>query len=134
MIRRPDWPTLLAEYIHSKRFAPFEWGVHDCCLFAANCIEVMTGEDQAIMYRGTYSNEVGALRLLKELGGVVGIANKLLGPTTPVSFAQRGDVVLAIDEDDRESLAICTGDVYVAPGRTRLVYRPVLSALKAWKV
>ncbi len=45
--RRPDWPARLRTIIEAARERPFSWGQHDCCLFASDAIEAMTGVDPA---------------------------------------------------------------------------------------
>jgi len=38
MSRADNWRTLLADFIEARRERAFEWGSHDCCLFAADWV------------------------------------------------------------------------------------------------
>lgn len=129
MTRFLDWPERLAEFLRSRRRAPFQWGVNDCALFAADAAHAITGADPAAEYRG-YSDEVEALRLIKAAGGMRALVAL---PEKPVAFAQRGDGVLALI-DGRETFGVCVGAQYAAPGAGRLVFRPMTEAVAAFEV
>jgi len=49
--RPPDWPERLLAALAAARDRPFRWGEHDCCLFAADLIEAVTGVDPAAAFR-----------------------------------------------------------------------------------
>lgn len=65
--RRDDWRARLSAFIADRRDDPFAWGSRDCCLFAADAVEAMTGADFAVRFRG-YSTKFGALRALRRAG------------------------------------------------------------------
>lgn len=92
-----NWQQAAVELINSRLATPFEWGKYDCCLFTADMIEVMTGEDIAKDFRGKYDNEVAAKRLLAEKGGLVAYMDSLY-EQVELNYAQRGDAVL-VDTD-----------------------------------
>jgi len=54
----------LADYLKGASGRPFVWGECDCCLFAADWIKQKKGLDVAWPHRGTYSDNMGAARLL----------------------------------------------------------------------
>jgi hypothetical protein len=69
MKRQPGWRTRLHREIAHAAKKLFDWGDHDCVLFAAgDCVFAMTGEDPAASFRGTYSNAFGASRAIKAAG------------------------------------------------------------------
>lgn len=68
MTRFDDWYPRLVAYVSRVRFLPFEYGRHDCALFAAGAVEAMTGNDPAAKLRGKYSTLAGGLRKLRRLG------------------------------------------------------------------
>jgi len=68
-VRKETWPTDLADFIESRKDTPFQWGIHDCTLFAADAALAMTGTDLAASYRGTYDSEIGAARIIVAAGG-----------------------------------------------------------------
>ncbi len=131
--RREDWPEQLAATIAAARHRPFEWGTHDCVLFAADGVQAMTGVEHADGVRGTYADALGAMRVLKSLGGPAVLVTTKLGYPIPVGLAQRGDVLLAVVED-RESLGLCEGAIGWFAGLDGLVPFPTLQCKTAWRV
>lgn len=127
-----EWQSALADLIGARMTAPFAWGSHDCCLFAADCVQAITGFDPAADARGTYDDERSAARVLKKLGGLEQIAATRCGPEIPPAAARVGDVVLG--KVDRECLGVCTGETWHAPSADGLAARPMAEALKAWRV
>jgi len=130
--RSADWPLLLDALIYSRLHTPFRWGAHDCCLFAADCIQAMTGADPARKLRGLTVRR--SMRFVKDCGGMVGLAIHFLGAPTRGDSARVGDIV-AIPAGGRVLLAVCTGrDRVVAPGPMGLSSIALKSALCAWRV
>lgn len=128
-MRYPDWPERLAAYLSARRRMPFAWGTNDCAIFAADCVLDLTGTDPAARWRG-YETEEAAREIVDAAGGM----RALVALTErPIAFAQRGDVVLAAP-DGRETFGVCVGDLYAAPGLTRIVYRSMSEALAAFEV
>ena len=111
----------------------FSWGGSDCCLFVCDGIEAMTGTDPGARWRGLYLSEKGARRVLRDNGGVRGLASLILGEPIPPPLAGRGDVVL-IDTPDGEALALCIGANIAAQGATGIEFHPPSAAKAAWKV
>jgi hypothetical protein len=96
--RFQNWPRRLHILIQSSQAITFQWGLHDCGLFAARWIREATGLDLGAPYRGTYSTEAGAdavfLAGYSDLGSfaaAIAAANSM--PEVPPTFARRGDVV-----------------------------------------
>ncbi|MGD0586693.1 MAG: hypothetical protein ABSA86_13140 [Oryzomonas sp.] len=133
-MRYQDWPQRLHKRIMAVHATPFEWGKHDCCLFASDTVLELTGTDHAADLRGTYSSALEAAKVLKERGGVRGIAGAALGAEIPATLAQRGDIVLIQTEDHGDTLAVCIGMQCVAPGLDKLLYLPMTAAVTAWRV
>lgn len=134
--RLSDWPERLAKFIADTRQKPFVWGENDCCLFAMDCVEAITGHDLAEPYRG-YKSQIQALRLLNKCGGVAGIADAVAAkyniPEIPPLTAQRGDVCL-FDIGRGDTLGIRAGEHIFAPGREGLIGFPSLQAVRAWRI
>ena len=63
--RPPDHDTRQAAdaLIAERRLMPFARGTNDCCMFAADAVLAMTGRDLAADWRGTYSDDRGALHV-----------------------------------------------------------------------
>lgn len=135
---------LLVEYLDANAQKPFQWGQHDCCLFASGWAERVTGTDVAteLGLRGTYSTLHGALNVLSNYSGsVVGVmdAAKAIIPLTEVkrNYSKRGDVLTYTDpETNFTALGINAGHaaafVSVDGG---LAYYPITECGKtAWRI
>ncbi len=126
--RLTDWQTRLHECITAAQALPFEWGVHDCCLFAADCVHVITGVDHAASFRGKYSTALGAQRVITERGGLVAFLTEQLGEPVHPALAQTGDVGL-FKEGEQDALAVFAGSAWFATGPqgTTMVAAPMLA-------
>ena len=93
LTRLSNWEVCLSSYIEIKRDEPFAYGVNDCCYFCFGAIEVITGQDCMLEFRGKYSNEFGSLRALKEIGaGNLESTMDHKFPEVAIGMAQRGDI------------------------------------------
>ena len=129
-MKTDGWEKRLNEFLDSV--GPFEWGSNDCCMFAVNAVEVMTGIDHGKPYRG-YKTGLGAARRLEKHGGVEGIATIELGAPKPILYVKRGDVV-SVKNDGNLLLGICLGDKIAAVSETGLVFLSTDTIQNAWSV
>lgn len=116
MTRLPDWEQSLSDFVTQNYNRKFQFGQHDCILFACAAVEAMTGEDPAAEYRGRYSDAEGAALALRELGK--GTLRKTVDATfkaRPVGMARRGDLVMA-----GTSIGVCMGRAALFVGEERL--------------
>lgn len=92
-MRIPTWENALSNYIAEKRHEPFEYGVNDCCLFAAGAVLQITGEDPMPEFRGKYDSLKGSLTVIKEIGaGTLEATLDGKFPEVAIGHAQRGDL------------------------------------------
>lgn len=131
MKRLPDWQLRLEAFTRERASVAFAWGWNDCCIFAADAVELMTGEILRPDLRGQSVRQ--AIATLRAEGGVRGIANSALGESISPRRARVGDVVV-IQAGKREALAICNGQTAIAPGPAGMVAVPMVQALSAWRV
>lgn len=131
-VKAPDWRLRLQTLIDQRMLMPFAWGLHDCCLWAADAVLAQTGVDPAAAERGTYADAAGAARLVRDLGGLEAIAGRA-GPAIPPLMATLGDIGL-VTLEDREALAVCAGQVWLAPGSSAMAAIPLQKANRAWRV
>jgi hypothetical protein len=84
------------EYLCAAGRRHWAWGEIDCFLFVADWVERITGIDCAGDYRGTYTSEREARRLIKDNGGPIAFADALLGRAGCVAteHPKAGDVAL----------------------------------------
>jgi hypothetical protein len=105
-MRISTWQDTLVNYIASKRHEPFEYGVNDCCMFAAGAVIEMTGEDPMSEFRGKYDSLKGSLKVIKEIGaGTLELTLDSKFQEVSIGYAQRGD--LAFFDD---SVGVVMGD------------------------
>ena len=139
MQRHPDWPGRLLRVIKQNRYKPFEWGEHDCALFACSVVHEFTGVDFAESFRGHYSTKRGAAMALRAFaaGGLTKTVEKMADahdcPEISVKRARRGDVVLC-DQDGMKALGICLGATFAAAGPNGLTFPSMSRADRAWSV
>ncbi|MEL6754937.1 MAG: hypothetical protein AAFP81_00765 [Pseudomonadota bacterium] len=133
-MRRSDWQQKLSQEAIRLQNTPYEFGEHDCILFAANCVLAMTGRDLADDIRGRYKTEIGAARIIKNEGfSSLGdmIADRL--PEIELREVGRGDVVLC-DGPYGEFAAMVVGKTCVSPGRNGMIHIPVSQAKRGYRV
>ncbi|MEH3581085.1 hypothetical protein POW01_18790 [Enterobacter cloacae] len=131
-MKHPDWHNRLIAVIRAAEKRPFLWGEHDCCLFAADCAEAMTGDNFANGWRGTYDSETGAKKaLLRGGGSLENVLAKYLDEV-PVKMAQRGDIAVVDNSGTRCAGVIYGGAVWV-PGEAGLVCLRI-KPLSTWRV
>jgi len=92
-MRISAWEDALSNYIATKRHEPFEYGVNDCCLFAAGAVEAITGEDPMPEFRGQYDSLKTSLQVIKDIGaGTLEATMDAKFPEIEIAHAQRGDL------------------------------------------
>lgn len=62
--------SALGRFLDAAAAAPFAYGRHDCCLFAADWVRAWHDRDPASAWRGGYVDALGAARLVRQAGGV----------------------------------------------------------------
>lgn len=136
---------LLAQYLAAAPSLPFDWGMWNCCHFAAGWVRAACGFDPMCGLPFTGSARE-ALRLVQALGGSLGAAwTRQLGVgPVPVAEAEIGDLLLlplplgaAEDAHGRtgQAVGICTGVLAVvcAPGGG-FAFTPASAAAWAWRL
>jgi hypothetical protein len=140
--RQKHWATRAYHtFLLSRAKTPFKWGEHDCALFAADGIQANTGVDIASDFRGKYSDQAGAMALIKQLTGGSTVADAAAWCAAKAGLvewvhpkcAQRGDLVVfeAPNGDLVSGLVHLSGQV-VAVGEGGLFKFPISKVLRAW--
>lgn len=85
---------MLTEYLAEARSRPWQWGAWDCCAYPAEWVRRIAGADPMMRWRGTYSDEDGAIAHMNGAGGIVNLWTlgmiDILAPE--VDEPQAGDV------------------------------------------
>ena len=98
-IRQDGWESRLAQTVARAMDSPYAIGQHDCFLFACACAEALTGVDIAAHLAGRYRTRIGAMKLIRVLGGPAKAITELLGVEAQgARLARRGDWLLYRDE------------------------------------
>lgn len=106
MIRKVDALQNLNKLFIEKKDESFEWGTWDCCIFAADCVLAMTGEDRLVLFRGAYDSKYTAAKALREIGSgtLASTLHDHLGESIAPHRAWRGDLVI-----HKNNVGICVG-------------------------
>lgn len=148
--RTEHWATReFDKFLRHEAHAPFVWGQHDCCLFAANAIQAFTGTDLAADFRGKYHDEASAFALIKTVtgGGTTvedaaawcaqkhGLVEWVRNGVPAPLFAQRGDLVV-MEESGRLLAGVMhlRGTHAVTVGEGGLVKVSIRNVKRAWKI
>lgn len=113
-MRQRHWKQALGQYLAQAARQPFAPGQHDCALFAAGAVAVMTGQDLAAGWRGRYRTLAGGLRMLRRAGHADHVAFAAAHfAEVPPAFAQPGDLAVVAGADGA-ALGVVQGEnVYV---------------------
>lgn len=137
MTRLPDWPERLAAMVEARRNQPFAWGEQDCCMFAADCAQALTGRDPAALWRGRYATEAEAEAFLAPGGGLEGTvaaAMALFGAEeVPPLMAGRGDWALVL-VGNQMLVGVVLGGLIATTGDDGLAFVPLRRAIRAWRI
>jgi hypothetical protein len=68
----------LKQHCEHGVLTPFEYGVCDCTLWAADWVQIVTGRDVAADWRGTYRTALGYRRKVKRAGGLEAVVTAAL--------------------------------------------------------
>lgn len=147
--RTTKWDTQeFDQFLRAEAHAPFVWGQHDCCLFAANAIKAFTGVDIAADFRGKYIDKASAMALIKSVTGGSTVEDAAAwcaqkhglkewareGVPTPL-FAQRGDLVVIQDAEQLlAGVMHLNGREAVSTGPQGLKRFSIRNVKRAWKV
>ena len=149
LTRTKHWATQEFDaHLRSIANKQFEWGKHDCALFAANAIQSFTGVDIAADFRGQYSSKLTAFRTIKSITGGSTVADAAawcaakhgLEEYALPLMAKRGDLVVMrcrTEDPDQQLVAgvvHLNGSSLVTVGEGGAVRLSILSVVRAWKI
>ena len=129
-MRRDDWHEKMWLAIEQHREVAFDWATDNCCTFAARVWDAMTDGDTVDKVKACHPDELGALRHIRDCGGLGPALERIYGPTVP-GRAQRGDLVL-VDTDNGPAAGIWVGSTALVRGQVGLVAYPRSAILARW--
>lgn len=133
MKRFEQWPRLLSDYIADCKKKPFEWGQHDCLLFAGGAVKALTGVDFCEQYKG-YSTEQEAIDIVSTKGGIEALISSHLGHegSRNIMTARRGDIVVFKMPDKTAGIVDDSGESIVFLTREGIRRIPLKKAWRVW--
>lgn len=137
MNRKPDWMARLQDAVDTAHVLPFSYGLHDCCTFAAHCVDSMCGTElvSRMQRDHPYRTEEDAYEHIAASGGLRNLVTQYLGePMHNVLLAQPGDIALTLNHDSREIVGVIIGHNVVVPGSSGLVSYTTGGIMAAWRV
>lgn len=130
-----NWQTHLANFIAKNKRRPFEWGEFDCCLFAADAYQIITGQDYAKDFRGRYKTKIGASRAIKAAGfdDLKGLLTSIFGEPKVGIDLSRGSLCI-VETEQGQAAAIYFGGAAWTTGPSGLVALSPNDILCFWSV
>lgn len=130
-MRRENWLARLWAEIEAAETRPFSWGDHDCCKFAARCVEAVTGVAIGL----PWTDKPSALRFLAAEGGIEAGVTARFGEPVRWARAMRGDLCLVPTPDGIGSLGVCMGPTIACVSESGgLTYVPLDQATACWRI
>ena len=144
LTRIPQWETrAFPDFLRSRVDTPFKWGVQDCCLFAADAVQAITGTDIADDFRDKYTDEPSAFALIKSVTGGTTVADAVAYCATKHGLvenvhplmAKRGDlVVIANGGSLIAGVVHLNGSQVISVSEAGPVRLPITSITRSWSV
>jgi hypothetical protein len=107
-MKTEGWQDRFAAYFETARTRKFEWGIFDCCLFAADVVDTITGSTFRSQLAACYTDESSALAYIASFGTLDAAVSSWLGPSQAPNFAGPGDIVIA-NLDNGPTVGVCLG-------------------------
>jgi hypothetical protein len=150
LTKHPHWHTQAFDsFLRERAETPFEWGVNDCCLWAADCILANTGVDIADDFRGKYTTKLGAFRTIQKVTGGTSVADAAAYCATKHGLVEhiyplnckRGDLVIIQNgETEIAGIVHLNGMHAISVSETGLVRLPIAdhngkpNVVRAWSI
>ena len=108
-----DREIALHDYVQSQIGKPFEYGVHDCPLFAAGALDVVAGTNFKEEMTGLWHDKKSAWKYVRKNGSIKDFLVKVGCKLIDCSYMQTGDLVLMeqrlAHEKKWHSIGVCLG-------------------------
>lgn len=133
MSRSSD-PEALIPFLEGREAFAFGYSdapnSHDCVRFCDAGVMAVTGRSPLKTLSASWTSEIGALKVLKRIGGMAAALDTVMDRIDPCQ-ANRGDVGLV----DERTLVLVEGACVVGPAPVRgLLRRPRAAMIAAWTV
>lgn len=134
-----DFLMNLRDYLEACCRRRWEWGAHDCTLFAADWVRIVTGLDPASDWRGRYADADQCRARLMSAGGLEAVVNRAMAANgfRETDAPATGDVGLIRAPTEIDGMgtvsAIRQGDLWAVRSIRRVIAAP-FPTVRAWRV
>lgn len=136
MQRIDGWEGRFWDTIHGAEGKPYVLGEHDCFKLTCDVVKALTGVDLWSPWKGRYSTERQALKLIAQYGGSFNGAFTKLFNTSVVdpSMARRGDVLRFDDDNGTPHLGVCVGSTVCLLAEKGLTRVERADCIACWRI
>jgi hypothetical protein len=122
----------LQEFLDSVREEPYEWGKHDCAMFAAKATDATHGTKYAVRVKEFGATSARAYRALLRSGKTIeSMTTSILGAPVETEI-QEGDIV-QIGKGRRAALGIASPPLAYAAGPVGFLPAPLKAVTRVWR-
>ena len=134
--RFPGWEDILSKRIKEADKKPYVIGVHDCAIFAAETLSLISPFDFTLVFKGKYKTRIGSLKFIRKYGKTLEEAvSTIIGiKSTSPTLSVRGGIVIIKDEEVMEHIGICLGDRSAFLAENGLIYIKTLDCIATWRI
>lgn len=133
-MRYEDWQSRFWRAMEESSGQPLVWGEQDCVLFGAKMADAISDGRYTERTRAAFSwsNEREAVELIRN--GLRPLIESLLGEMEPWTRLSQGDLVLVVDDKQRESVAVHDGCQVIGKSASGVQPIPFRCVKGGWKV
>lgn len=135
-MRRDDWVERLTACVEACAAKPFDYGSHNCGLFAAECIDaIVEGSARVAELQAQFSDEATAKAFVDAAGGMKAAISARLGESQPWHRKhQRGDIAIVASALGPAIGVIMGSQIALITREDGLTHYPIDQALCVWRV
>jgi hypothetical protein len=133
-MRYENWQARFWSAMEECSRQPLVWGEQDCVLFGAKMADAISDGKYTERTRAAYawSNEREAIHLIRD--GLQTLVESLLGEMVSRTRLTHGDLVLVVDDKQRESIAVHDGCQVIGKSVSGIQPIPFSYVKGGWKV
>ncbi len=134
-MRHEDWQARFWKAIDAASARQFEWGTHDCVLFAASVADAISDREYLRLARDAFAwNDARSAIALTKDDGLQFLVETVLGNAVRAVDISQGDIALIVDDEGKQSLAIHDGCSIVGIDAIGLKKIPFRYVKAGWKI
>jgi hypothetical protein len=130
-MRRAEWFHELLGVLVKHARTPFSYGRFDCCTFAAECIDAMTGSRHTRRMSTTYQDQASLSRFMNGRD-LIWAVSQFLG--APGGRPRTGDCVVFRTKSEPQTCGIVFGPLIVVAGKNGFGLHARTGILARWAI